>query len=205
MVPKDRRALEPRLEPRQISGAPPSRCLPCRRSWVRVPSAASKRPANRRFLQVIAPRGRPSVRHRTDTQRELIGRRQARRLETPLGDWATALIRTLDLLSKAQTLKPLLVTSGRLRHSEWTKRRGPDTSVSGQSGLASKSPGVASAPGGSVGAEPLPDRGRRNRPGGGQRVLTKATTVSAPAAAIAPATSSIASTPSTYAPANGFP
>src|SRR3954466_10007655 len=39
----------------------------------------------------------------------------------------------------------------------------------------------------------------------GQRVLTKATTVSAPAAAMAPATSSIASTPCTYATANGLP
>src|SRR4051812_33559510 len=39
----------------------------------------------------------------------------------------------------------------------------------------------------------------------GQRVRTKATTVSAPAAAMAPATSSIASTPCTYATANGLP
>src|SRR6185312_15813237 len=39
----------------------------------------------------------------------------------------------------------------------------------------------------------------------GQRVLIRATTVSAPAAAMAPATRSIASTPSTYATANGLP
>jgi hypothetical protein len=39
----------------------------------------------------------------------------------------------------------------------------------------------------------------------GQRVLTKATTRSAPAAAMAPATSSIASAPSTYATAKGLP
>src|SRR3954454_8137656 len=47
-----------------------SDCLPCRRSWVRVPSAASEVPANRPLCGRVTPRIRPRVGHPTDTPRE---------------------------------------------------------------------------------------------------------------------------------------
>ena len=100
---------EPTIDTREasrlqgISG--PSRestfCLPCRRSWVRIPSAASEVPANRGFLY---PHAREHVRE-SDTQWTPSANKSDGALsESRFVTWAIALTRTHDLLTRRQTL-----------------------------------------------------------------------------------------------------